>query len=662
MRQPTTTPQTMGRQITHTQITESQITETNQQITGQAMMKQTSSKQTAIKQPGIKQPATGQTGQEQCQGRSRRPGQAMAIRLTAAFLSLLLIAALAGCGGGSSGSISGGSGNGNGAGASASPAPGGASGGSTGGAADSSASGSADSSASGSTSTGSRPAASAPPTPSAPSGGTSNAAPPPPNYADGQHYSGDYVVPNSDEEYLVINENRMVSPLENPLLTFSLKVDTASYRNVVRYIESGNLPPTDAVRIEEMINYFRYDLPLEPDDTPFAVYTELGPSPFSADRALAFVRVRSKDVSRELLPPANLTFLIDVSGSMSSYDKLPLLKSAFSLLVETLGPDDTVSIVTYAGESRVALDSARGNDKKRIMGVINSLEAGGSTAGAGGIQAAYRLAEKNYRRDGNNRVILATDGDFNVGVSSVDELDRLISEKRDTGIYLSILGVGTENIKDNKMETLAKNGNGNYNYLDSVATAKKVLVDELAANLFVIADDVKAQVEFNPALVSDYRLIGYENRSLQNRDFADDTKDAGEIGVGTDVILLFELTLHSAVTGELKYSAGPPPADPGEYGDEFFEVRIRYKEPGGSVSRLITVPVKTDRFPAYNTDDFRFASSVAAFGHLLRDSRYTGDVRLADVIGSAEDSLGTDDGGLRSEFVRILKQYSAIRR
>ncbi|MCL2122367.1 MAG: VWA domain-containing protein [Clostridiales bacterium] len=474
----------------------------------------------------------------------------------------------------------------------------------------------------------------------------------------------EYYISNSDEEYLVINENRMVPTSEKTMLTFSLKVDTASYRNVVRYIGSGNLPPADAVRIEEMVNYFHYDQILAHDDGAFAIYTELGPSPFSANNTLAFVRVKSKEIDREELRPSNLTFLIDVSGSMNSYDKLPLLKSAFGLLVETLGPEDSVSIVTYASESRVALDSARGNDKKRIMDVINGLEARGSTAGGEGIQAAYRLAEQNFIRGGNNRVILATDGDFNVGISSVEELERFISQKRETGVYLSVLGFGTENIKDNKMETLAKNGNGNYHYLDSVATAKKVLVDELAANLYVIAEDVKAQVEFNPALVSGYRLIGYENRRLENRDFADDTKDAGEIGIGTDVVLMFELTLQNGGGGDYKYTNNSPTPAPvsAAYGDEFFEVRIRYKDPYASASQLITYPVTIDRLLARNTADFNFASSVAAFGHLLRDSQYTGSVELAKVIEVAEGNPGMDEGGLRREFVRVLRQYRDILR
>lgn len=470
----------------------------------------------------------------------------------------------------------------------------------------------------------------------------------------------DYYIPPSNEKYLVINENRMVDTSEDSMLTFSLKVDTASYRNVARFINSGSRPPVDAVRIEEMINYFNYEQELAANNTPFSIYTEIGPSPFSNERKLAFIRVKSKDIDRAELPPSNLTFLIDVSGSMSSYDKLPLLKSSFGLLVETLGANDTVSIVTYASGTRVALDSARGNEKKKIMDVINRLEAGGSTAGANGIQNAYMLAEKNFINGGNNRIILATDGDFNVGVSSVGELEQLISQKRDSGVYLSVLGVGTGNLKDNRMETLAKNGNGNYNYLDSIATAKKVLVDELSANLFVIADDVKAQVEFNPALVADYRLIGYENRQLQNRDFTDDTKDAGEIGVGTDVVMMFELTLKNGGSGGLKYGGNDPVENNGEFGDEFFEIRIRYKDPGQSESKQITVPVKTDRLLAQNSSDYNFAASVAAFGHLLRGSEYAGSVELSKIIEVAEGNMGFDEGRLRSEFVQLLKDSQRL--
>lgn len=468
---------------------------------------------------------------------------------------------------------------------------------------------------------------------------------------------------SSNEEYLEIIENEETNALENPLLTFSLKVDTASYRNVVRYIESGNLPPKDAVKVEEMINYFNYDEILPENDTPFSIYTEIGQSPFDENKNLAFIRVKSKDIDKADLPKSNLTFLIDTSGSMDSFDKLPLLKSAFSLLVENLNEDDTVSIVTYAGNASVMLDSVHGDQKDKIIKAINGLNAGGSTAGADGILTAYKLAEKNFVLGGNNRVILATDGDFNVGLSSVNELERLISEKRDNGVYLSVLGFGTENLKDNKMETLAKNGNGNYGYIDSVAAAKKILVDELSSNLFVIADDVKAQVEFNPDLVSSYRLIGYENRKLNNKDFENDTKDAGEIGIGTDVVLMFEMELSNGGNKKgLKYQTGEEPDIKviNDFSDELFEVRIRYKNPGESESKLITEPVKVDRILYGNTSDFIFAKSVAGFGHLLRDSSYRGSITFEEIFEYAKDGIGEDKGGYRKEFIELLTKCERL--
>ena len=462
-----------------------------------------------------------------------------------------------------------------------------------------------------------------------------------------------YEIPNT-EEYLAINENSLVNTRDNSMLTFSLKVDTASYRNTVRYIESGNLPPSDAVRTEEFINYFKYDGQMPVSDGPFSIYAEIGDSIFDSNKHLAFIRVKAKDIDRRDLAPSNLTFLIDTSGSMNSYDKLPLLQSAFGLLAETLTEDDTVSIVTYAGSSAVVLDSVSGDRVSEIKNAINRLESGGSTAGGEGIITAYALAEKNFRPKANNRVILATDGDFNVGVSTTSELEKLISTKRESGVYLSILGFGMGNLKDNMMETLAKYGNGNYSYIDSLSEAKKVLVDELTSNLYTIADDVKAQVEFNPALVSSYRLIGYENRALDNRDFENDKKDAGEIGVGTDVVLLFELELGNKNQG-LKYQTQEPQPERGDFIDELFEVRIRYKDPGVSVSKLITLPVKTERILDHNTTDFNFASAVAGFAHLLRNSEYAGDITINQIIAQAEDNLGKDYDGYRHEFVNIAK-------
>lgn len=473
-----------------------------------------------------------------------------------------------------------------------------------------------------------------------------------------RQYDGDY----NGESYLVIDENGQVATGNESMLTFSLKVDTAAYTNAARYIESGNLPPRDAVRTEELLNYFSYDGEMKFEKgSPFALYTELGPSPFNEDSFIAFIRVKSEEIDRSELPSSNLTFLIDTSGSMNSFDKLPLLQEAFSLLVETLDEDDRVSIVTYAGSSAVVLDGASGDEKERIISAINDLEAGGSTAGAEGIMTAYALAEKNYLKGGNNRVILATDGDFNVGISSTKELTELVGEKRGNGVYMSILGFGTGNIRDDIMETLSKEGNGNYAYINDLGAAKKVLVEELAANLFTIADDVKAQVEFNPENVKSYRLIGYENRQLSNKDFEDDTKDAGEIGAGTDVVVMFELELYGDLGASgYKYGGGSGNPEP-DFANELFEVRLRYKDPGKSESKLITSPVFYGDIADTNSSDFLFACSVAAFGHLLRDSEYKGSVSFSDIYALAEDGLGKDNGGYRMEYLRLLEQYNRVR-
>ena len=506
---------------------------------------------------------------------------------------------------------------------------------------------------------------------------TTTTAPAP--MADGdQAFPGAKKPQENNEKYLEIVENSEVPVSSQSMFTFSMKVDTASYNNVQRYIEGGALPPADAVKIEEMVNYFSYfGEPQFNDGDPFAISAEIGPSPFDAGKYLAFVRVKARDIDRSKLPPLNLTFLIDTSGSMESFDKLPLLKTSFGMLTDMLTENDKVSIVTYAGSSMVLLDSVSGADKARIIGAIDSLSASGSTAGADGINTAYRLAEKNYRADGNNRIILATDGDFNVGVSSMSGLEALVADKRDSGIYLSILGFGIGNLRDDTMETLAKHGNGNASYINSVAAAKKVLVDELSSNLFVIAADVKAQVELNPDNVKSYRLMGYENRALENKDFSDDTKDAGEIGVGSDVVMLFEFELNGSGNGgpeELKYASvgRPEPAsrlsawyssgEGSNYPDELFEIRLRYKIPGESESRLMLHPVGVGQLGARdNSDDFRFASAVAGFGHLLRNSRYLGGLTIDAIIAQAQGSLGGDPQGYRYEFVKLLREYKSIR-
>jgi len=454
----------------------------------------------------------------------------------------------------------------------------------------------------------------------------------------------EYYEPESEsgEEYLDIEQGDTIPTGTDNTVTFSLKVDTSSYANVRRYLTGGYIPPSDAVKIEELINYFNYDSVMNfDDDSPFALSAEIGKSPFTDGKYMAVIRVKTPEIDRENLPSSNLVFLIDTSGSMDSKDKLPLLKEAFALLVNNLDADDRVSIVTYAGNAKVALTGAPGSEKETILRAIDDLEAGGSTAGADGILTAYEIAEQYRMQNGNNRVILATDGDFNVGISSQEGLNELISEKRSTGIYLSVLGFGTGNLHDSTMETLAKNGNGNYSYIDSVMEAEKVLVNELGSNLYTVADDVKAQVEFNPEAVSTYRLIGYENRLLDNEDFADDSKDAGEIGAGADIVLLFELEPAEG-------------ADGGQGEQSAFELRIRYKDPGEKDSRLMTVAAPSIEGSGRSSTDFGFASSVALFGDVLRGGYATDGDELEDAIDLARENLGRDEDGYRAEYLELL--------
>lgn len=448
------------------------------------------------------------------------------------------------------------------------------------------------------------------------------------------------------EQYSTIEDLGEQRTSTNPESTFSLKVDAAAYSNVKRYIEDGILPPSDAVRTEELINWFTFDEPLEFNrKSPFGFYTEVGPSPFNEDKYLAMIRVGTRDIDRSELPPSNLVFLIDVSGSMASYDKLPLLKESLALLVETLGKDDRVSIVTYASGTKVVLSGARGSDYKKITNAIDSLGAGGSTAGQNGIQKAYQQAERNFIEGGNNRVILATDGDFNVGISNTSDLSDFIAKKRETGVYLSVLGFGTGNIRDDIMETLAKDGNGNYNYIDSTKTAQKVLVNELASNLFTVADDVKAQIVFDADTVYSYRLIGYENRMLDPEDFNNDKVDAGEIGAGSDVVALYEIELYDAKSA---------------MGSHLFDVNIRYKDPGESRSRLVEFPVKMERISGGNSSDFGFISAVAMYGDYLRNYGYTDGYTLREMTQLAKDNLGYDDLGYRRDFVKLLDMLRGI--
>lgn len=462
------------------------------------------------------------------------------------------------------------------------------------------------------------------------------------------------------EEYNFIAENGFLRATNNPLSTFSIDVDGAAYSNVRRFLRDGRRPPVDAVRVEELINYFSYDYPQPEGDDPFSIVTEVSQAPWNPQHQLVHIGLQGKSIPSEDLPPSNLVFLLDVSGSMNSPDKLPLLKSAFSLLVNELDEDDRVSIVVYAGAAGIVLEPTPGDEKDAILDAIAQLEAGGSTAGGEGIELAYQLAREQFIEDGNNRVILATDGDFNVGTSSEAGLIRLIERQRENDIFLTVLGFGTGNLQDAKMEQLANHGNGNYAYIDSLLEARKVLVNELGATLLTIAKDVKIQVEFNPARVQGYRLIGYENRLLDDEDFNDDSEDAGELGAGHSVTALYEVIpvgVDSDVDlpeiDELRYQDEPnaPTSDR----DELLFVKLRYKAPTADESQLIERPV-SDRASvlAETSDDFRFAAAVASFGMWLRQSEHRGSSDLSLARELAENARGEDEDGYRAEFLALL--------
>ena len=460
-------------------------------------------------------------------------------------------------------------------------------------------------------------------------------------------------IQQNDEEYNYIKENGYTAVSSAPLSTFSADVDTASYTNVRRMIDDGMDVPPDAVRIEEFINYFDYDYTDPADGEPFAVHTELSDCPWNDETELLMVGINTKgfDAVLDERPAMNLVFLIDVSGSMYDDNKLPLVQKSFSMLTDNLTAADRVSIVT--GSDEVVLEGADGNDRKKILRAINDLETGGSTAGAAGINTAYDIAQKYFIDGGNNRVILATDGDLNVGLSSESELTRLIEEKRESGVFLSVLGFGTGNYKDNRLEALADYGNGNYSYIDSEKEAKKVLVDEMSGTLFTVAKDVKFQLEFNPANVKGYRLIGYENRVMAAEDFNDDTKDAGEIGAGHSVTVLYEIVLADSKMelgeSKLKYASDSE----GVMGDELLTVNIRYKEPEGSESKLLTYPVNKSLYSDKMSADMNFASCVAEFGMLLRNSRYIGDVTYKDVSAQLSKYDYSDDD-YKDEFIYLV--------
>ncbi len=462
------------------------------------------------------------------------------------------------------------------------------------------------------------------------------------------------------EEYDSIRETSLQSVHNQPLSTFSVDVDTASYSNLRRMIEDGyslQEIPSGAVRTEELLNYFTYDYNLPEGDEPFGVTTVLGDCPWNENAKLLQIGLKTEEIDFSEAPDSNLVFLLDVSGSMYSDDKLPLLQKSFAMLAEELTEKDRVSIVTYAGSDKVVLEGVSGDEKTKIIDALESLEAGGSTNGADGIETAYKLAGEYFIEGGNNRVILATDGDLNVGVSSESELDELITEKKESGVFLSVLGFGTGNMKDNKMETLADRGNGNYVYIDSLSEAKKVLVEQMGATLVTVAKDVKLQVEFNPAYVKGYRLLGYENRMLQTEDFDDDKKDAGEIGAGHMVTALYEIipvnSEQEIPETELKYQAES--GNVGVENGEWLNLKIRYKAPDSDESRLCSYPVTEDAYMGQPGEDFYFAAAVAEFGLLVRDSEYKKDASFENVRELLK-LVDTESDEYKDEFVYLVKK------
>lgn len=479
----------------------------------------------------------------------------------------------------------------------------------------------------------------------------------------------DYEWKENTEEYSKWEERGFRSVLKEPLSTFSADVDTASYSNLRRLLTEGyslEELPRGAVRIEELLNYFSYDYEEPKGQEPFGVTTKLGACPWNEEAQLLMIGLKTEDIDYSQAPPSNLVFLLDVSGSMSHADKLPLLQESFGLLAENLTEKDRISIVTYAGDDEVVLRGAAGNETRKIKKAINQLEAGGGTNGSKGIETAYEIAEENFIKGGNNRIILATDGDLNIGLTTEEELEELITEKKESGIYLSVLGFGAGNLKDNKMEVLADKGNGNYAYIDSLREARKVLVEEMTATLLTICKDVKLQVEFNPSVVSDYRLIGYENRALNREDFEDDTKDAGEIGAGHSVTVLYELILKEPITDlseeeikGLKYEKNYKKElkEAGESSaalyEEWLTLSIRYKKPAEDSSNLLRYPVSYEDYQSSPDDDFVFAAAVAEFGLLASDSAYAGDASLKHVRSALKGIILDDE--YKEEFYDLVK-------
>ncbi len=471
---------------------------------------------------------------------------------------------------------------------------------------------------------------------------------------------------HNTEDYDVINENRFLEVTQNPLSTFSIDVDAASYSNLRRFVNNGQLPPKDAVRIEEMVNYFEYKYPGPQSEHPFEVVTEISDCPWQGKHKLLHVGLQGKRTPTENLPASNLVFLIDVSGSMSAPNKLPLLQSSYKLLTDQLRANDKVAIVVYAGAAGVVLPSTSGDNKIKIKEAIDQLKAGGSTAGGEGIQLAYKIARENFVKGGNNRVILATDGDFNVGASSDAEMVRLIEKERESGVFLTVMGFGMGNYKDNKMQQLANKGNGNHAYIDNINEARKVLVNEFGGTMFTIAKDVKLQIEFNPEKVAGYRLIGYENRLLNKEDFNDDKKDAGELGSGHTVTAMYEIIpagVESEFLGsvdDLKYQKNKVKV-PTNNSAEFCTIKLRYKKPDGDKSQLIEKPVLDSQISLkQSSENFRWAAAVAEFGMLLRESEFLGNATYVHCRQLAESAKGDDKNGYRMEMIRMLETIQSL--
>lgn len=485
-------------------------------------------------------------------------------------------------------------------------------------------------------------------------------------YAQPAHTPSVYDYSNA-EEYTGFTENRFYTSKEQPLSTFSLDVDVASYSNIRRMINQGQVPPKDAVRIEELINYFNYEYEQPKGKHPVNIITEAAICPWNDKHQMVRIGVKAKEIAKEELPPANLVFLIDVSGSMQGITRLDLVKSSMKLLVNNLRSTDRVAIVTYSDTVHEVLSSTSGSDKEKIMSVIDRLYASGGTAGGAGIQLAYRIAEQNFTKEGNNRIILCSDGDFNIGISSPAELEKYIETKRQTGIFLTILGYGMGNYKDNRLQILSEKGNGNHAYIDNIQEANKVLVNEFGGTMYTVAKDVKIQVEFNPEHVNAYRLIGYESRILNKEDFNDDTKDAGDLGVGHTVTALYEIIPAGVKIPEnvddLKYQKTKKKEQTkitSDFSNELLTVKLRYKEPASETSKRMDVPVFAGDIRKQPSADFKFAMSVAMFGQILRQSEFKGNATYQKAILLANEGIGKDQHGYRKEFVRLAESIEQL--